>query len=65
MLAEKHRYEMRPLNNSVYVIDLYKIGDDTKRKRFIQVGYFQPLKDHMESLTDVICADFMKTAERI
>lgn len=65
MLAEKHHYSL-DFSDGYVTITLKKIGDDTRAKVFKQVCKNpEGIRSHMESLTDVICNEFMKTAQEL
>lgn len=66
MLAEKHSYTIEPLFKNVVKITIKKIGDDSKGKVFtIVCNNMEGLVSHMESLTDVICGEFMKSSQEL
>lgn len=67
MLTNKFRYELVPLGDNFYRVNLCKIGDDKKAKVFdrMYVPNIEGVINHMESLTDTICTDFFKGATEI
>lgn len=63
MIAENHHYTLEFQGDRV-TITLKKIGDDSRAKVFSQVcKNRENIRLHMESLTDVICNEFMKSAK--